>query len=417
VIDGYRVDGEVGRFNFSTHRVEGGNIDYNTAVDVFPALKAKGWYRTVGFKEIAMILGDVENSYRKTTELINRIRYQQVDGTPYRTLQANTEQEGTQVIDYLNKKTANILRRHRFSEDGVYTGNPEDLDSVRAQTLPEESIKEAAVNLSSEYSPEELLSNPVYLEEPSKSVNISIDDVSVKKQSEERGCVAVTDDKQGRKYVHNTVTRVDKDNRSYSLVGAGIKVSIGYLIAFLLSNRLLGCRFQFFTDGHTALNDTICRCFKWYPNFGIILDWFHLVKKCKELLSLALKGRLIRNEILREVMPLLWHGLTDRAIRIIEQIEPGKIKNDEKRLKLISYLDRNKEMIPCYALRKNLGLKNSSAIGEKMNDLLVSFRQKHNGMSWSKTGSLALAALTAVKRNKENQSWLEKRNLEFKLAA
>lgn len=411
------MDGEVGRFNFSTHRVEGDNIDYNTAVDLFPALKAKGWYRTVGFKEIALILGDVENSYRKTTELINRIRYQQVDGTPYRTLQANTEQEGAQVIDYLNKKTANILRRHRFSQDGAYTGNTEDLDSVSTETLPGETIKEAAVNLGSEYSLEELLSNPVCLEEPSQSVSISIDDVSVKKQSEERGRAAVTGDKQGRKYVHNTVTRVDKDNRSYSLVGAGIKVTIGYLIAFLLSNRLLGCRFQFFTDGHKVLNDTICKCFEWYPNFGIILDWFHLVKKCKELLSMAMKGRLIRNEVLREIMPLLWHGLTDKAILLLEQIEPEKIKNNEKHTKLLVYLDRNKEMIPCYALRKHLGLKNSSAIGEKMNDLLVSSRQKHNGMSWSKRGSLALAALTAVKRNGEDQSWLEKRQLKFKLAA
>ena len=409
------MDGEVGRFNFSTHRVTNDNIDYHTAVDVFPSLKAKGWYRTVGFKEIALILGDVENSYRKTTELINRIRYQQVEGTPYRTLQANTEQEGAQVIDYLNKKTANVLKRHRFSEDGAYTGNPQDLDSVSAETLPKETIKEAAVNLGSEYSPEELLSNPVYLEEPSKSVNISIDDVSVKKQSEARG--AVTGDKQGRKYVHNTVTRVDKDNRSYSLVGAGIKVTIGYLIAFLLSNRLLGYRFQFFTDGHKLLNDTICKCFGWYPNFGIILDWFHLVKKCKEQLSMAMKGRSIRNEILREIMPLLWHGLTERAIGLLEQIEPEKIRDYEKHSKLIAYLDRNTKMIPCYALRKHLGLKNSSAIGEKMNDVLVSSRQKHNGMSWSKKGSLALAALTAVKRNREVGSWLEKRELKFKLAA
>jgi hypothetical protein len=74
-------------------------------------------------------------------------------------------------------------------------------------------------------------------------------------------------------------------------------------------------------------------------------------------------------------------------------------------------------MIPCYAIRKRLGLKNSSAIGEKMNDVLVSSRQKHNGMSWSKNGSLALAALTAVKRNGEHRSWLEKKELKFKLVA
>ncbi|MCP4567781.1 MAG: hypothetical protein GY841_09410 [FCB group bacterium] len=244
-----------------------------------------------------------------------------------------------------------------------------------------------------------------------------MDDVCVKKQSEERGCTAAAGEKKGKKYVRNTVTRVDKDNKSYSIVGAGMKVTIGYLIAFLLSNRLLGCRFQFFTDGHKVLNDTICKTFAWYPNFGIILDWFHLVKKCKEQLSMALKGRLIRNEILREMMPFLWHGLTDRAIAVLEQIDSEKVKDREKLTKLIDYLIRNLGMIPCYALRKHLGLKNSSAIGEKMNDVLVSSRQKHNGMSWSKRGSLALASLTAVKRNGESQSWLQKRKLKFKLAA
>lgn len=116
-------------------------------------------------------------------------------------------------------------------------------------------------------------------------------------------------------------------------------------------------------------------------------------------------------------MPLLWHGLTNQAIELLKQIEPEKIKNDEKLAKLITYLERNNAMIPCYALRKNLGLCNSSAIGEKMNDLIVSSRQKHNGMSWSKNGSLSLAALTAAKLNGEDLTWLEQKKLEFKLAA
>jgi hypothetical protein len=85
--------------------------------------------------------------------------------------------------------------------------------------------------------------------------------------------------------------------------------------------------------------------------------------------------------------------------------------------KLIAYLERNNEMIPCYALRKRLGLRNSSAIGEKMNDLIVSSRQKHNGMSWSKNGSLALATLTTAKLNGEDHIWLRKKKLSFKLAA
>jgi hypothetical protein len=417
VPNGYKVDGEVGRFYFTTHRVQECYGVYNTALDLFPALKAKEWYRTFGFKEIAMIHGDVEISYRKTTELINRIRYQQKDGTPSRTLQHNTEQEGAEIIGYLERKASNILKSHRILENGTYGGDPQDLDSIKPQRLPEETIKKAAEDLVCEYVVEDLLNNPVCIEDPSKSVNISIDDVSVKKQSEERGLIAEIVEKQGKKYIHNTVARIDKDKKSYSLVGAGIKATLLYLVAFLFSNRFLGYRFQFFTDGHKLLNDTINKHFNWYPNFGIILDWFHLVKKCKEQLSMAMKGRKIRNEVLRKIMPLLWHGLTDRAITLLEQIEAEKIKDTDKYTKLLSYLDRNREMIPCYAIRKRLGLKNSSAIGEKMNDVLVSSRQKHNGMSWSKNGSLALAALTAVKRNGEDRSWLEKKELKFKLVA
>jgi hypothetical protein len=340
-----------------------------------------------------------------------------VDGTPYRTLQDNTEKEGARVIDYLEKKTNDVLKRHRFTDDCAYKGDPEDLASIQACQLPEETIQQAAAHLDSEYSMEEMLSNPVCVEDPSSSVTICIDDVSVKKQSEERDSTPIDGDKKGKQFVHNTVVRVDKDRKNYCLVGAGMKITVRYLLAFLLSNSLLGYRFQFFTDGHTVLNDTIRNAFEWYPNFGIILDWFHLVKKCKEQLSMALKGRLIRNEVLRVVMPLLWNGLNERAIGVLEQIEPEKIKNNEKLVKLLTYLNRNTEMIPCYALRKRLKLKNSSAIGEKMNDLIVSSRQKHNGMSWSKRGSLALAALTSVKRNGEDLSWLEKRKLKFKLAA
>jgi hypothetical protein len=55
----------------------------------------------MGFNEIAMIYGDTEQSYRKTADLINRIRQQEQRGTPYRTLQDNTEKEGTAVIDYI----------------------------------------------------------------------------------------------------------------------------------------------------------------------------------------------------------------------------------------------------------------------------------------------------------------------------
>ena len=188
-------------------------------------------------------------------------------------------------------------------------------------------------------------------------------------------------------------------------------------MSFLLANGLLGKRFQFFTDGHTALNTAIMNFYSWKENIGIILDWYHLGKKCGELLSQTMNGRKLRNEVLNKLKPLLWYGLTDKAIEFLREIPETDIKNDQSLEKLIAYLERNHPNIPCYAARKELGLCNSSAVGEKANDLIVSERQKHNGMSWTKKGTVALATITALAQNNEYRKWFEEKDINFQLAA
>jgi len=413
----YKVDGEVGRFEFRTHSIlRTGRIQYDTAQDVFSELKAKEFYRTSGFKEIAMIYGDTEGSYRKTAKLINRIRYQEQDGTPYRTLQENTEKEGTELIDFIAEKSKRILLKNDFTEDGIYQGHNEAYADNSPDTLPVEKVTKAAEKLRDDFDVGEMLNNPVCYEDPEKTLNAAIDDVNVKKQKERREKVK-SHEKSKRKYVHNTVVHTEKGDQSYTLNGYGIKAVLSFVTAFILNNNLTGNRFQFFTDGHKTLNETILKCFSWYKNMGIILDWYHLKKKCKEQLSLGMKGRVFRNQVLERLLPLLWHGLTDKAVALIKETDSSQIKDSAATDKLIEYLNRNKPYIPCYAIRKELGLRNSSSIGEKMNDLVVSERQKHNGMSWSKPGSVALASITSLKRNRESRKWFEKRGLEFKLAA
>jgi hypothetical protein len=107
----------------------------------------------------------------------------------------------------------------------------------------------------------------------------------------------------------------------------------------------------------------------------------------------------------------------NKAIALLKEMPISEIRNQSEVNGLVEYLNRNKPYIPCYAVRKQLGLRNSSNIGEKMNDLIVFERQKHNGMSLSKQGSVALASVTAIKRNREDKIRFQKRELEFKLAA
>jgi hypothetical protein len=196
-------------------------------------------------------------------------------------------------------------------------------------------------------------------------------------------------------------------------------VGVLRLLAFLLDNGLWQHGLTFLTDGQKTLQGAILRAYSWWGHVHLILDWYHLDKKCKEQLSLAMKGRDLRNTALERLRPLLWHGLTNRAIQCLQQLAPETIKWEEARDRLIASLERNKPYIPCYAVRQALGLRSSSNRGEKANDLVVSQRQKHNGMSWSPEGSVALAAVTALVRNQGQDTWFDQKTvpMEFPRAA
>jgi hypothetical protein len=383
-------------------------------------------YQTQGFKEIALIYGTVESSFRKTSALINRFRHQEEGGTPFRTVREAVEHEGTLLHEYLENKTETILKESGFTPAGYPQEVKRDVITPNTSVLEEEDI-EALLgnsNVFKEYK-SEIVSSPVPYEKTKTSVNISVDDVGAKKQKETRDEKSSdlpdeksTDlpSKKKRVYVQNTVIHIETGGKSYILNGYGVFCVLRILLGFLLRNELLSHRLIFFVDGNYFYRKVL-EFFSWHPGLSLILDWYHLKKKCKSLLSMAMKGAETRNTVLENLMPLLWHGLVDQAVDYLDSLPKSKIKNDEERLNLITYLTRNRPMIPVYAVRKALGLRNSSNRGEKANDLLVSDRQKHNGMSWSQSGSVSLASVTALKKNKEYKQWFQDRKIEFKLVA
>lgn len=429
----YQVDGEVGRFTFASYStVNEQEITYNTSIDLFPELIGKQWYTTRGFKELAFIYGDVEESYRKTADLINRIRHQP-NATPQRTLQERTVAEGIKLAAFMEEKTEKILRAKGFSED-----------------KPEEEIKEIKKEIAKEYGAKklylervdkvskvleacsktkeelkEMSNNPVAYERGSRSVNATIDDVNVHKQKESRESESnkgeredeTEQSKSGKKYVHNTVVHVEKGGKKYLFNATNTVLALKMLMAFLFTNQLLRNNLIFFVDGQKTLYAAILKAFSCFRAMQMILDWYHLEEKCRQLLSMALKGKNVRKEVLDKLMPLLWNGRVDSAIDYLLSLNATFVRRKGYIKKLVEYLERHKPHIPCYSVREKLGLRNSSNVGEKQNDLVVSHRQKHNGTSWSKSGSLALASLTTLKRNKETARWFKSSDIKFKLAA
>ena len=436
-----------------------GEAFYNSARDFFVPLQGEEKYCTEGFKEIALIYGVTEESYRKTSSLLNRVRHQADGGTPSRTIQALSEHEGLMLEDYLEQKVLSIFQEHHFTPQGDPSSSVLESLIVKPSTEEESSLVDTSptsiesvscsleiLSLScpheenddglnllvnqldieilnervkthdlEEQIRKEMLQNPVPYEKREESVCISVDDVGAKQQKESRKPKSSgPPGKSQRKYVQNTVIHVEQGDGFYILNGYGVWRVLRLLLAFLLNNDLLSRHLVFFVDGH-SLYASVVQYFCWHPQVSVILDWYHLKKKCRELLSMASKGSQIRNTILEELMPLLWYGLVDQAIDYLSHIAAEQIKNDDERKHLMNYLEKNRGMIPVYAVRRELGLRNSSNRGEKANDLLVAARQKHNGMSWSKTGSVALAYVTALKKNQTYRTWFRQRELEFKL--
>lgn len=114
---------------------------------------------------------------------------------------------------------------------------------------------------------------------------------------------------------------------------------------------------------------------------------------------------------------MLWAGNVEDAKTYIRGLDAKLLKNNGKAEDLVLYLERKEEHIPCYALRKALGMRNSSNPVEKANDTCVARRQKHNGMSWSPNGSSALAIISAAVSNGELSQWLSERTLNFRMVA
>ena len=166
--------------------MEDGKSVFDTSKEVFITLRGKEYYRTVGFKELAYIYGDTNESFRKTEELINRFRYQQQDGTPSRTLQETTEREGQQILDYVKDQSNRILQLNGFSEDGAYQGNRTQYFQAEPVLLPSADIIKAANQCSNDFDKAQLLTNPVGYEDPTTTTNIAIDDVNVKRQNSSR---------------------------------------------------------------------------------------------------------------------------------------------------------------------------------------------------------------------------------------
>ena len=360
----------------------------------------------MGFNELALGFAS-HMSYRQSTQKLNRVRNEK-HGTTVRTLSNIVETEGEKVQKEIVRMAKDILYDNDFSEDG----NPNNEANAKIYISDKRKIRINHKTVESkikEYNKDKSddLKIPIKWSEKilRKTINIFIDDVSVKKQKEKSPKDIEKSQDTKIHYVRNTIVHIEKQQERYWLNAQNTVEILPRIIAFLLFNNNLKNYLLFFVDGEKSLHDAIVNAFSWFKCYGILLDRYHLNEKCKMELSLALKKKEFRNDILEKIANQLWIGKIDAAIEILNSIDKDNIKSPSNIARLIGYFERNRNYIPCYAMRKSLGLRNSSNKAEKSNDLLVASRKKHNGMSWSKDGSVALATISALYKNNEQKSW------------
>jgi hypothetical protein len=290
---------------------------YNTAREFFDPVQGEEKYCTEGFKEMALIYAATEESYRKTSALLNRIRHQESGGTPSRTIQAISEHEGFMLEDYLEQKVLSIFQEHHFTLEGepslsvleslIGKQSTEEESSVgetpRASivsascsmeilspSFPHEANEDGLNLLVNQLDMEllhervktpdledqirkEWLQNPVAYEKREESVFISIDDVGAKQQKGNRKTKTTgLPGKSKGKYVQNTVIHVEQGDWYYIHNGYGVWCVLRLLLAFLLNNNLLRHHLVFFVDGH-SLYSLVVQHFCWHPQVSVILDW------------------------------------------------------------------------------------------------------------------------------------------------
>lgn len=280
---------------------------------------------------------------------------------------------------------------------------------------------------------------------PSKTVYLYADEVDVPRQEVHHQKSVKKLKKAGRAWVRITNVVIETDDGRYTITASSNDEAMRRAVACLIENNLIQRNIVVFIDGENTLKDCINYHLSCWTH-SIYLDWYHFKKKVTELLSSAIKavrmddpwaekqvyktpakkGRLkpaqkrtsLSIMYTRELCSYAWYGNFTELMEALDSIPEDHIKKyrgKEALDQLRGYIRRKWDMLTCYAMRKKLGLRNSSNPVEKANDLLVSARQKREDMAWCDNGSLAVALFSNLDRNNGLKTWVTTREISFKL--
>lgn len=348
-------------------------------------------------------------SYRKGLELLNRLlRREPESEVKFRTYLDLCQKAGKKAEEIAAREAESHLRKHGFDPESGKPRSEEELPpELRKEAEREDKPETIAraiekINAGRQAEDERVKATQTETEEAENTVYISADDVGVRHQKEHR----TAENQKNGAFVWSTNALVQSREGERIFTCVGMKKAFLFVLSYLLDKGMLRKRsLVFFIDGASNLLSNIAEMFAFHP-YRVILDWYHLKKRCQEYLSMSFKSKEEKKRTLQKLLRILWVGNVTEAVLYLQNLNPSLLRANHRVTDLTGYLEKHREHIPCYALRAELGLRNSSNRVEKENDLVVAQRQKHNGMSWSTTGSGALAQVAALSINGELHNWL-----------
>lgn len=196
---------------------------------------------------------------------------------------------------------------------------------------------------------------------------------------------AIKDDKKGKPLYFPLTEGINKRGE----VTYPIKLAIYYTLKqlYLAQNPDRQLPIVAITDGARSIRITLHELFG--EDLFIILDWYHLRLKVKNLMSMIAVNKTLKELYIKDLGALLWRGKAAEALEYIAQIT--EVKNQDKLDELAGYIQKHQSEIIDYYTRQLAGKTIGSGRCEKANDIIVANRQKKKGMAWSRSGSKALA--------------------------
>jgi hypothetical protein len=237
---------------------------------------------------------------------LNRWRRQLAGGTPLNTLGDGAEAEGAAVLSFLERKGQQGFEQHGFSAAGEPSAGCQGVSQAQAyqpQVQEARRVTSALARVCQDMVAEMVVVEVQQrglaggYESAADTVTIHLDDVGVKEpKAQRRDPVTEPAATLGeppartasqRPTVQNTVARLEHAGRGFTFSASSPHQVLGFVLAFLLSNGLVARRWLFFTDGQRSLQNTIAGFFAWQGAASLLLEWYPVVEKFREQLSLA----------------------------------------------------------------------------------------------------------------------------------